>query len=59
MKLFLIITEQNKYSTNAKSREEAIQKFYNEYPDYFIDTIKEINVEDLVKLEDNDDIIFF
>lgn len=59
MKLFLIKTERDIYATNAESEINASHKFVIEYPDYLIEKIKEIPVESLVRMEDNDEIIFF
>ena len=59
MKLFLIKTPRNVYATNANFENEALDKFNEEYPLYRVDAIKEIPVESLVRMEDNDSIIFF
>ena len=59
MKLFLIKTPRDIYATNADYENEALDKFNEEYPLYKVDAIKEIPVESLVKMQDNDDIIFF
>jgi hypothetical protein len=59
MKLFLIKTERDIYSTNADDENQALNKFKEEYPEYDVLGYQEIEVEALVRLEDNDDIIFF
>lgn len=59
MNLYLIRTEYDEYSTNAENVGEATYKFNQEYPDYEIIDILEIDVESLVRLEDNDNIKFF
>ena len=59
MKLFLIKTPRDIYATNANHENEALDKFNEEYPLYKVEGIKEIPVESLVKMQDNDDIIFF
>lgn len=59
MNLYLIKTEKDIYATNANSKLEANEKFYKEYPDYNPEFVKQIPVESLVRMEDNDSIIFF
>ena len=59
MKLFLITTEKNIYATNGDTRELVYSKFKKVYPEYLPIKISEIPVESLVRMEDNDSIIFF
>lgn len=61
MNLYLIKTVKDVYATNAENATEAKQKFGKEYPDYYpdVEKIKKIPVESLVRMEDNDSIIFF
>ena len=59
MNLYLIKTEKDIYATNGESRGEVFNKFSN-YSDYRGELeINEIPVESLVRMEDNDSIIFF
>ena len=59
MKLYLIETKKVIYATSASSGVIAMEKFLKEYPDYDAIKVKEIPVESLIKMENNDDIIFF
>jgi len=60
MNLYLIDckTEDRKYATNAETKQQAIAKFISErgLQDF---KVEEVPVESLVRMEDNDDIIFF
>lgn len=61
MNLYLLKTPNEVYATNAENATEAKVKFKEEYPDYYVDLekVKKIPVETLVRLGDNDSIIFF
>ncbi len=61
MKLYLIDckTEDRVYATNAENREEAKSKFEEERGEGLVFGVREIPVEDMVRLENNDEIIFF
>lgn len=59
MNLYLIKTDINIYATNANSASHALAKFNLEYPYYDYQSIKEIPVDSLVGMDNNDEIIFF
>jgi hypothetical protein len=66
MKLFIIQTGFGTYATNGNDSNEVTEKFRKEYNCEFDDdveldiiSIKEIKVEELDSINNNEDIIFF
>lgn len=66
MNLFIIQTGFGTYATNGNSSEEITEKFQKEYNCPFDDdvaldiiSIKEIKVEELSSIKNNEDIVFF
>ena len=61
MKLYLIKTEKEWYATSAEASNEARSKFSKIYEGRTQDilSIKKLSPENLIRMEDNDNIIFF